>query len=562
MVRACGVCSDKGRRSALMRTIAAVGLVAATLFPPPRFAIAATPVGIPGSVSPLVAQATDLGPAPASETHRIVVALALRERDALDDFLRDVADPASPRYRRFLTPEEFNARYAPKAANEQELVAYLEQNGLRVSERFPNRLLVGATGSAGAIEQAFGITLHHVRLGGRDHFAAFEEPRFPAHLADVLIGIFGLDDLSEMHPRARSTGPVPAPQASIGGSCCSLSPNDLAIFYDRNTSPNGAGQTIAIAGAYAWKDSNNVNFDAHWGLAQLPTGSAQICTGAGNPQGCRFNQQQSIEVALDVEYAHGTAPGAVVLNYMSASTAFSDFAVAYNRIVTDNPGHIVTTSWGACEAGISSSTQTANDQIFASGNAIGQSWFAASGDAGSRDCQNLLGVDHPANSPHVIGVGGTSPTCNGGMTAGNPACAGYGSESGWSGSGGGVSSLFPRPSWQAGCGVPAGAERLVPDVALEADSSPGNYVLKSGFWYVVYGTSGAAPQWAGSFALLNEAIGGSGLGDPGALLYSLCGTNAYHDIATGSNGDYSATSGYDLVTGLGTIDTANFMAAA
>lgn len=175
---------------------------------------------------------------------------------------------------------------------------------------------------------------------------------------------------------------------------------------------------------------------------------------------------------------------------------------------------------------------------------------------------NLLGVDHPANSPHVIGAGGTTPTCSGGMTAGNPACAGYGSESGWSGSGGGVSILFPRPGWQSGCDVPAGAGRLVPDVALEADASPGNYVLKGGFWYVIYGTSGAAPQWAGSFALLNQAIGGSGLGDPGALLYSLCGSNAYHDIATGSNGDYSATSGYDLVTGLGTIDTANFMAAA
>jgi len=542
-----------------MKTSTAVGLVAAILFLPPRSSVAATPVGIPRSVSPLVSQATDLGPVPASEMHRIVIALALHERGALDDFLRDVGDPASPRYRHFLTPEKFNARYAPTAADEQALVVYLEQNGLQVSERFPNRLLVGATGSAQAIERAFGITLHRVRLGGRDHFAALDEPRFPAHLADVVIGIIGLDDLSEMRPRARSSGPVSAPRASLGARCCSLSPNDLAVFYDRTTGSDGAGQTIVIAGAYAWKDSDNVAFDAQWGLSPLPTGSGQVCTGSGNPTGCRFNQQQSIEIALDVEYSHGTAPGAVIRNYMSASTAFSDFTVAYNQIVTDNPGHVVTTSWGGCEAGISSSTQTADDQIFASGNAIGQSWFAASGDAGSRDCNNLVGVDHPANSPHVIGVGGTSATCSSGMTAGSPACAGYGSESGWSGSGGGVSSLFPRPSWQTGCGVPAGAQRLVPDVALEADSSPGNYVLKGGLWYVIYGTSGAAPQWAGAFALLNEAMGGSGLGDPGARLYGLCGSNAYHDITTGSNGDYSATPGYDLVTGLGTIDTANFI---
>jgi subtilase family serine protease len=516
---------------------------------------------MPGSVSPLARQSTDLGPAPASETHRIVVALALRERGALEAFLRDVHDPTSPNHRRFLTLEEFNARHAPTPEDEEALVSYLEQNGLRVSDHFPNRLLVGASGSVQAIERAFGIRLHRVRLGGRDHFAALEEPRFPVHLANAIVGIIGLDDLSEMHPRARSAGPVAAPRASIGGHCCSLSPNDLAIFYDRNTSSDGAGQTIVIAGAYAWKDSDNIAFNAHWGLAQLPTGSGQVCTGSGNPQGCRFNQQQSIEIALDVEYAHGAAPGAVILNYMSASTSFADFAVAYNRIVTDNPGHVVTTSWGACEAGVASSTQAANDQIFASGNAIGQSWFAASGDAGSRDCNNLLGVDHPANSPHMIGVGGTSPTCSGGMTPGSPACAGYGSESGWSGSGGGASNLFSRPSWQTGCGVPAGGERLVPDVALEADPSPGNYVLKGGFWYVVSGTSGAAPQWAGTFALVNQAVGGSGLGDPGALLYDLCGTNAYHDITTGSNGDYSTGAGYDLVTGLGTIETANFVAA-
>src|SRR5262249_38591234 len=289
--------------SALMKTIAAVGLVAALLLPPCS-AVAANPVWKRSSVSPLVRQTTDLGPAPASEIHRIVVALALRDPDTLDDFLRDLGDPASRRYRHFLTPEEFNARYAPTAADEQAVVAYLEQNGLRVSERFPNRLLVGATGSARAIERAFGITLHRVRLGGRDHFAALEEPRFPAHVADSIIGIIGLDDLSEMHPRARSTGIVSSPQASIGGGCCSLSPNDLAIFYDRDPSPDGAGQTIVIAGAYAWKDSDNVGFAAQWGLAQLPTGSAQICAGSGSPQGCRFNQQKSIEIALDVEYAH------------------------------------------------------------------------------------------------------------------------------------------------------------------------------------------------------------------------------------------------------------------
>jgi hypothetical protein len=104
------------------------------------------------------------------------------------------------------------------------------------------------------------------------------------------------------------------------------------------TITSGAGQTIVIMGVYAWKDTDNSTFNTQWGLPQLPAGSGQVCTGSANAQGCKFNNQNSIEIALDVEYAHGTAPGARILNYMSASTSFADFTVAYNRIVTEQPG--------------------------------------------------------------------------------------------------------------------------------------------------------------------------------------------------------------------------------
>jgi len=487
-----------------------------------------------------------------------VVGLDPRDPAGLEAFLGDVQDPASPNYHRFITQQEYNARFAPTAEDEQAVVSHLERSGLAVTDRFPNRLLVGASGSVAAIERAFGVRLRAVQFQGRRHFAAPDEPVLPASLARVITGVSGLDDLSEMRPHVRGEGPVAAPNAALGSNCCHLSPNDLRTFYNDTTGLDGAGQTLIIAGAYAWKDTDNTAFSTQWSLPQLPAGSGQVCTKSGNPLGCRFSNQNSIEVALDVEYSHGTAPGAIVLNYMAASTAFTDFAVMYNRIVSDNPGHVVSTSWGGCEAGVSTATQQTNDNIFANANAIGQSWFAASGDNGSLDCSGLLTVDHPANSPHVIGVGGTTPACSGGMTTSNPACAGYGSETGWSGSGGGISTLFARPSFQTSCGVPAGSTRLVPDVSLESDTSPGNYVIKNGSWFIVGGTSGAAPQWAGFFAKINQQQGGAGLGNPGALLYSLCGTPAYHDITAGSNGDYAAGAGFDLVTGLGSIDAANF----
>jgi pro-kumamolisin-like protein len=543
-------------------TFAAVLALASVAAPleaaPPRDAVA-----IPGSLSPLLPFAVDLGRLPATSEHSVVVGLELRNRDLLDAFLADVHDPASPNYGRFLTAEEFNGLFAPTEAEEAAVVAHCEANGLEVTQRFSNRLVIAVTGTAAALDRAFGVELHAVSFAGARRFAAINEPTLPPDLARVVVGVVGLDDLNEMRPHAQGVGPVPGPQAALGSSCCHLSPNDLAAFYSDTTGYDGTGQTIAIAGAYAWKDGDNTAFSTQWGLPQLPAGSGQVCTGTGGAaQGCKFSNQNSLEIALDVEYAHGTAPGARILNYMAASTSFADFTVMYNRIVTDNPGHVVSTSWGACEAGVSVATQQTDDNVFANANAIGQSWFAASGDNGSRDCSGILTVDNPANSPRVMGVGGTTPTCSSGMTSGSPGCGGYGSEAGWSGSGGGVSQVFARPAYQAGCGIPPGSQRLVPDVALESNPSPGNYVLKNGGWYIVGGTSGAAPQWAGFFAQLNQKRGGNGLGNPGTLLYGLCGTSAFHDVTSGTNGDYAAGPGFDLVTGLGSIHAQNFLALA
>ena len=506
-----------------------------------------------GSISPRVKETLDLGPIPKTERHRILVGLALRNRPALEAFLRDVQDPTSPRYRRFLTQQEFNALYAPSPDDESAVVTYLERSGLRITDRFPNRLVIGAAGDADDIARALGVRLHAVLYKGAYHFAALSEPWVPAELAPTIDGVIGLDDLHAMRAHVRR-GAAVKPRAAAGGGCCHLGPGDLKVFYDNDFGFDGTGETVVIAGAFAWRDADVSAFNAQWGLPPLPPGSGQVCTGAAGSQGCLFNRSMSVEASLDVQYLHGTAPGAVIRYYMAASTRILDFATMFNRIVSDNPGHVVTISWGLCESESLESQQVIDDNIFSNASAIGQSWFAASGDSGSRECGGILTVDHPANSPHVIGVGGTTPTCSDGLTVSNTACMGYGSETGWSGSGGGVSQTFNRPSFQKGCGVPAGTKRLVPDVALEADPRPGNYFIVNGAWYTVGGTSISAPQWAGFWAELDQVSGGNGLGHPGATLYGLCGTSAFHDVTTGSNGDYSAAPGYDLVTGLGTID--------
>ncbi|HKA56161.1 MAG TPA: protease pro-enzyme activation domain-containing protein, partial [Candidatus Binatia bacterium] len=207
------------------------------------------------SVSPRLGQAVDLGLEAFTTEHNIVIGLGLRNHAALEQFLTDVQDPASAVYHQFLTPDEFNALYAPTPDAEDRIVDYLQAHGLRVTDRFPNRLIVGAAGSVAAIERAFGVEMHTVALNGREHYATVKEPTLPADLAGAVVGVFGLDDLTAMHSRARKSQTVTQPRVALGGKCCHFSPPDLATFYHDAAPYTGAGQTLVIAGAYAWKAS-------------------------------------------------------------------------------------------------------------------------------------------------------------------------------------------------------------------------------------------------------------------------------------------------------------------
>jgi len=411
-----------------------------------------------------------------------------------------------------------------------------------------NRLLVVASGDARAVERAFDVSVHRVLFHGARKYAVLSKPTLPADIASFTSGVSGLDDLAELHPAA-----------AVGSACCHFSPSDTRTFYDDQLGLDGSGQTIAIVTAKAVKDTDVQGFDAQWGLPPLPQGSGQVCV----QNGTSCTSSAGVETTLDVEEAHGIAPGAVIKWYAVSSPSASNFTVAINRVVSDNPGHQVSMSWDLCEALQPDSVMATDDSIFANGAAIGQTWFIASGDRGSTgDCpKNGPTVEFPASSPHVVAVGGTTAVCSSGMTPQNPDCGGYGSESGWSGSGGGASAVFAKPSWQTGCGVPNDGARDVPDVALLGSSDPGYWVLLTGKWLFGGGTSFGAPEWAGFFAQLNQKRGGNGLGLANPRLYQLCGKSAFHDITSGNNGLFNAGPGYDQVTGVGTVDAANLFKA-
>ncbi|HKC36574.1 MAG TPA: hypothetical protein VKB95_10950, partial [Chitinophagaceae bacterium] len=163
--------------------------------------------------------------------------------------------------------------------------------------------------------------------------------------------------------------------------------------------------------------------------------------------------------------------------------------------------------------------------------------------------------EYESSDPNVIGVGGTTLKLNSNGSVKT--------ETGWTGSGGGKSRFFPKPSWQKGIGINA-SERLVPDVSAAADPNTGGLVILNGKEVQFGGTSWSAPMWAGFCALINEARKNAKkpqLTFLNPLIYPLIGTNCFRDIKQGDNGAFNAGNGHDLITGIGVPDVTELVKA-
>jgi subtilase family serine protease len=299
---------------------------------------------------------------------------------------------------------------------------------------------------------------------------------------------------------------------------------------------DGTGQTIAIVDAY---DDPTIASDVHvfdqkYGL---PDPVLTKATPEGQPV---VNGNWSGEISLDVEWSHAIAPNAKILLVEAKSASYTDLFNAVSYAAAQPGVSVVSMSFGGSEfAG-----ETGYDSVFTTpyGHS-GVTFVAASGDTGAPP-------EYPAASPNVLAVGGTALT----LGANNV----WSSEVGWSGSGGGVSPIEAKPSYQSGV-TQSATQRTDPDVAYDADPNTGfsvydstPYQNQSG-WLDVGGTSAGAPQWAAMIAIANQGRNFSGLGTlygANYPLYKALPSSGFHDITTGNNG-YAAGPGYDLVTGLG-----------
>ena len=301
----------------------------------------------------------------------------------------------------------------------------------------------------------------------------------------------------------------------------------LRDAYDLPPGLDGAGTRVAVV---TWGPVDRAALDAYADANGLPRGVLQHHGDCSGPALDEWN--------LDAQMVKAAAPAADVHVYCSPSATFAGLLEALRAAVADD-ADVVTQSWGACETRVPAATAEAFEAAFAEASARGIAVFAASGDGGARECtrwnpeDQTLVTSWPGSSPLVVAVGGTRLAREDGAW----------NESAWTLSGGGRSLLFDAPWWQAG------DMRASPDVAAVADRATGVEVYSNGRWLAMGGTSAAAPLWAGAWAALVAETGR--LGPPGPLLAQAAA--AHRDVTLGSNGDYAAAPGHDLVTGWGAL---------
>ena len=501
-----------------------------------------------GRLSALRATGNVVSAAPMSATAPVHVALVLKLNDAagLSHFLQEARTPGSARFGAVLTPAQIAARYAPTVEQVASVKAYLGSKGFTNIKVADNNMIVEADGPAGVISGVFQTSLVPVAMadGTSSHINTTPET-VPAAISGVVQGVLGLDTATRVHPnfvRASNAAAAPTANASPTTSAVTVghNPTEFPGIYSAGSAPTAANTTIGIIaeGDVTQPVIDLTTFESNNQLPAVPVSVIKV----GTPSA---DTSANMEWSLDSQTIVGMSGGVRQLNfYVAPSFAWSDMALAINRAVSDNTARVINMSIGGCE----NWAPTASiDTLFQLAVAQGQTFSVSSGDSGSvaYGCTGTS-VQYPASSPYVVSVGGTTLSTNGNGS--------YAGETAWSGSGGGISGFEPIPSWQSNVPALKGrAFRGLPDIAFDADPNSGAQIIVGGQLVTVGGTSLSAPLFSATWARMLSGSCATNLGFAAPTIYSVQATTGsiFRDVTNGSNGAYSAGSGWDFVTGWG-----------
>ncbi|GAA2066732.1 S53 family peptidase [Leifsonia soli] len=493
---------------------------------------------------------------------RVDATLVLRRRAELPESA--FAEP--------LSRDELAERYGASPDDVELVRRTLEGLGVSIDEVDAGARRIRVSGPVQTVARVFGTDLAQSSAEGAGEGAAVYRQRtgglsIPAALAGVVTAVLGLDD----RPQARAQYRY-VPAAAVNTS---YTPPQLGTVYSFPDGTDGSGQTIAIielGGGYVQKD-----LDTYFAGLGIPTPSVRavgVDGGSnapdGNPNGADG------EVMLDIEVAGALAPKAEIVVYFAPNTDAGFLDAVTTAAHAEPTPAAISISWGQSEDGWTAQARTAFDQALQDAAALGVTTTAAAGDDGSSDRvgDGRPHVDFPASSPHALACGGTRLEAD--VSTGTVRSeVVWNNGTGGGATGGGVSAVFPLPSWQAGVGVPSGADgtdaggtrngaggRGVPDVSAVADPQTGYRIRVDGQDTVIGGTSAVAPLWAALVARLAQSTG-TPLGLLQPRLYDAVPAgqvaDGFRDITTGDNGAYRATAGWDACTGLGVPDGARLL---
>jgi kumamolisin len=447
---------------------------------------------------------------------------------------------------------KFAELYGADPADVEQIERFAAQYDLTVGQVDLSRRSIAVLGTAAHMNEAFGTQLRIFQSPDGTYRGRTGELFLPSHLADIVVGVFGLDARPQAKVRFRRHLEGVGPRAA---GDTSYTPPAVARLYGFPTAGSGSGQTVAIVelgGGYSASDLSA--YFSTLKISPAPGVTAVSVDGAGNLPVGDPNSADG-EVLLDIEVVGAIAPLANIAVYFAPNTD-QGFLDAITTAVHDNLRNpsVVSISWGGAESTWTAQSLTAYDQAFQDAGLLGVTVCCASGDDGSADnvTDGAAHVDFPASSPNVLACGGTRLESSGGKISREVV---WNQGAGNGAGGGGVSDQFPLPVYQSGANVPVSVNpahfkgRGVPDIAGDADPATGYQIHVDGQDAVFGGTSAVAPLWAALIALLNEQLG-KPVGFLNTTLYAK-GASGLHDITTGNNGAYQAGPGWDACTGLG-----------
>jgi subtilase family serine protease len=506
-------------------------------------------------------RAQAIGRMPSDQVMQLDLVLPLRDPAGLAGFLEEVYDPTSFSYHRFLTPTEFTERFGPTQKDYDAVLSFAKANGFEVVGGTRDGMEVQIKGPVTAVERAFHVSMHTYQhpTDARSFFGPDREPT--TSLPFPLWHVSGMDNYSIPHPLfvkksdyAAALGVEPeavVKHATTGsGPSASFLGSDMRAAYYGSGPLTGAGQNL---GLFEYEGTDLADLTTYFkNVGQTNSVPVTLLSTDGTSTACVDSRAggscDDTEQNLDMTQAIGMAPGlaSLVVYVGSTDTAIISAMTTHSPLPTT-----IGCSWGWTPADPSTL-----DPYFQKMSAQGQNFFAASGDSSTWSTRNEA---WPADDAYVVSVGGTDL-----VTA--SAGGAWKSETAWADSGGGITpDKIAIPAYQKLAGVITSANkgsttlRNGPDVSANANftfytCSDQTTCLANEYG----GTSFAAPMWAGYIALVNQQLAASGespIGFINPTIYAQNITSSYaadfHDITSGTSGSYSATTGYDLVTGWG-----------